>query len=134
RLVNACIRSTLLDDRVFEAHDHGVARQITAVAQAWDADRADQVAQLQALLASEAAAAIAALRQLAPGVTWLLDRWGFLEQRLSAQGCWTPEEAVEAIQLDGGSSRLDRLPEHERSYLILLYNAQAQPEPDRGIL
>ena len=125
-LVNACVRSTLLSDRVARYHDSAVTEQVRRADDTWLLARHAQFQQLKTLFRVDAERAIPLLAQIVLGVDFLMGRWKVLIDAFVARGYWVEEERAELLRLCGFKADANGLKSNPEAFQLCYFNAILQ--------
>jgi hypothetical protein len=127
-LVNVCVRSTLLSDRLARYHDSTIADQVREAEETWLRDRQEEVEHLKTLMNDDPPTAVRLLGQTAMGLDYLASRWKAMIDVFVSRGFWFDEERFEVVRLCGYKIDENCLKTNPEAFKICYFNALCHGE------
>ena len=122
QLVNLCVASTIMTDRVTCAYDAEIASQVRNADESWLNDKSELLEDGKTLLLDNPAMGYRMLRREATGCEYLVARWRFLGKILRERGFLSREECDEAIRLIGVAPTASGVKANADAFKIYYYN------------
>jgi hypothetical protein len=127
------ITAERLAERCEDAHDAALASNSDDVHDAFEQSRSDMVAAQAALLETQPAEAVAALKRSEQGCAYLAEALGEAAAMLAADGSWPLEMAARVAHVFGVCSDPDQIGGNETGYRLFVYNLKCRPHDPAAI-
>jgi hypothetical protein len=125
--VDMMITAERLANRCEDAHDAGLACNCDGVRDAFEQSRSAMVAAQAALLETQPAEGMAALKRSEQGCAYAAQALSDAAAMLTAAGSWPLEMAAQVVHLFGAFSDPDRIGENEMGYRLFVSNLKCRP-------
>jgi hypothetical protein len=125
--VNMMITAERLAERCEDAHDAALGGNCDDVQDAFEQSRSDMVAAQAALLETQPAEAVAALKRSEQGCAYVVQALSEAATMLAASGSWPLEMAAHVVHLFGAFSDPDQIGGSETGYRLFVYNLKCRP-------
>jgi hypothetical protein len=125
--VDMMITAERLAHRCEDAHDAGLASNSDDVNDAFEQSRSDMVAAQAALLETQPAEGLAALKRSEQGCAYVAQALSDAAAMLTAAGSWPLEMAAQVVHLFGAFSDPERIGENETGYRLFVSNLKCRP-------
>jgi hypothetical protein len=131
--VDMMITAERLANRCEDAHDAALASNSDEVGDAFEQSRSDMVAAQAALLETQPAEAVAALRRSEHGCAYMVQELTEAAAMLAAAGSWPLETAAHVVHLFGAFADPERIGGNETGYRLFVSNLKCRPQDPAAV-